>query len=97
MRGDMSCEATTSSLDSIHGNCATSAIGTVSLLYSRKIVGWEVYAEESGEHAASLLQRTALGEAIQTWRAPLVLHADNGSPMKSATLLVTLQWLGVTP
>ncbi len=26
-----------------------------------------------------------------------VLHADNGSPMKSATLLATLQWLGVTP
>lgn len=66
-------------------------------LYSRKIVGWEVHATESGEHAATLLRRTALSEAIQTWRAPLVLHADNGSPMKSATLLVTLQWLGVTP
>lgn len=66
-------------------------------LYSRKIVGWEVQATESGEQAASLLCRTALSEAIQTWRQPLVLHADNGSPMKSATLLVTLQWLGVTP
>jgi putative transposase len=66
-------------------------------LYSRKIVGWEVQATESGEQAATLLRRTALSEAIQTWRAPLVLHADNGSPMKSATLLATLQWLGVTP
>ena len=61
-------------------------------LYSREIVGWEVHATESGEQAATLLRRTALGEAIQTWRAPLVLHADNGEPMKSATL----QWLGVT-
>jgi len=66
-------------------------------LYSRKIVGWEVQATESGEHAAGLLRRTALGEAIQTWKQPLVLHADNGSPMKSATLLATMQWLGVTP
>jgi putative transposase len=66
-------------------------------LYSRKIVGWEVQATESGEHAATLLRRTALSEGIQTWRQPLVLHADNGSPMKSATLLATLQWLGVTP
>ena len=66
-------------------------------LYSRKIVGWEVHAEESGEHAAALLRRTTLSEGIQTWRQPLVLHSDNGSPMKSATLLATLQWLGVTP
>lgn len=66
-------------------------------LYSRKIVGWEVQATESGEHAAHLLRRTALAEAIQTWQQPLVLHADNGSPMKSAALLATLQWLGVTP
>ena len=65
--------------------------------YSRKIVGWEVQATESGEHAATLLRRTALSEAIQTWQQTLVLHADNGSPMKSATLLATLQWLGVTP
>jgi putative transposase len=66
-------------------------------LYSRKVVGWEVHAEESGEHAAALLLRTSLGEGIDTRQRPLVLHADNGSPMKSATLLATLQWLGVAP
>ena len=27
----------------------------------------------------------------------LVLHADNGSPMKGATMLATLQKLGVVP
>lgn len=66
-------------------------------LYSRKIVGWEVHAEESGEHAAALMQRTALAEAIGRQTRPLVLHADNGSPMKSATLLETLRFLGVQP
>lgn len=44
-----------------------------------------------------MLRRAILSEAIQPWQTPLVLHADNGSPMKSATLLATLQWLGVTP
>jgi len=27
----------------------------------------------------------------------VVLHSDNGSPMKGATMLATLQALGVTP
>ena len=66
-------------------------------IYSRKVVGWEVEVEESGEHGAALVQRTALREGIARQRQPLVLHADNGSPMKSATLLATLQWLGVQP
>lgn len=66
-------------------------------LFSRKVVGWEVHAEESGEHAAALLLRTSLREGIDTVKQTLVLHADNGSPMKSATLLATLQWLGVAP
>ena len=60
-------------------------------IYSRKIVGWEVEVEKSGEHGA------ALREGIARQRQPLVLHADIGSPMKSATLLATLQWLGVQP
>ena len=64
-------------------------------IYSRKAVGWEVHEEESGEHAATLMQRTVLAE--QCWGAPLVLHSDNGSPMKSATLLAKLYDLGITP
>ena len=64
-------------------------------IYSRKAVGGEVYAQESGEHAAELLQRTVMAE--QCWRQPLVLHSDNGAPMKSATLLAKLHELGVTP
>jgi putative transposase len=46
-------------------------------IFSRKIVGWEVYTEESGELAADLLQRTVLRE--QCFKKPLVLHFDNGA------------------
>jgi len=64
-------------------------------IYSRKIVGWEVYGSESGEQAAALMQRTVMAE--QCFRTPLVLHSDNGSPMRSATLQAKLCELGVTP
>jgi putative transposase len=64
-------------------------------IYSRKAVGWEVYEQESGEHAATLMQRTVMDE--QCWGAPLVLHSDNGAPMKSSTLLAKLYDLGITP
>lgn len=66
-------------------------------VYSRKIVGWEVHERECGIHASTLLQRTMLAEGLQRQAQPLVLHSDNGSPMKSSTLLVTMQRLGVTP
>jgi putative transposase len=66
-------------------------------LFSRKIVGWEVHAQESGEYAAALIKRTVLAEAIGRQSRPRVLHADNGGPMKSATLLETLRFLGVQP
>jgi len=64
-------------------------------IYSRKIVGWEVHSEESAEHAADLVERAYLREAIGI--ALLVLHADNGSPMKGGTMLSTLQHLGMIP
>lgn len=64
-------------------------------IYSRKTVGWEVHEQESGEHAATLIQRTVMAE--QCWGAPLVLHSDNGAPMKSSTLLAKLYDLGITP
>lgn len=62
-------------------------------LYSRKIVGWEVFEAEAAEHAAQVVQRAVLAEGCID--RPLVLHSDNGSPMKGATLLETLYRLGV--
>lgn len=64
-------------------------------VYSRKIVGWEVYDTESADHAASVFHKTHLREGVGT--ESLVLHSDNGSPMKGATMLATLQRLGVMP
>ena len=64
-------------------------------IYSRKIVGWEVHSRETGESAAELMQRTVIAE--QCFCKPLVLHSDNGSPMKSYTLQSKLADLGITP
>ena len=62
-------------------------------LYSRKIVGWEVYACESAAYAAEVVRRAVLVEQCRD--QPLVRHADNGSPMKGSALLETLYRLGV--
>jgi len=64
-------------------------------IFSRKIVGWEVHEEENAEHASCLIRKACLAEGIH--QEGLVLHSDNGSPMKGATMLATLQKLGVIP
>ncbi len=64
-------------------------------VFSRKIVGWEVYETESADQASKLFRKTYLREGIAG--VDLVLHSDNGSPMKGATMLATLQRLGVMP
>jgi putative transposase len=64
-------------------------------IFSRKIVGWQVYEAESSELASEVMRDICVRENI----APnqVVLHSDNGSPMKGATMLATLQTLGVVP
>jgi len=64
-------------------------------IYSRMIVAWEIHREETAVHAAVLIAKACLKHGVQ--RDQLVLHADNGSPMKGATMLATLQRLGVVP
>ncbi len=64
-------------------------------VYSRKIVGWQVYEEESSALAADLMTDICQREGIV--RDQVTLHSDNGSPMKGATMLATLQQLGVIP
>jgi transposase InsO family protein len=56
------------------------------------MVGWEIH-DESAAHAATLIRRTHLREDIRD--KPLILHSDNGSPMKGASMLETLYQLGV--
>lgn len=64
-------------------------------IYSRKIVGWQVYDNESSALAADLIKDICKRERIR--KGEVVLHSDNGSPMKGATMLATLQELGVMP
>ena len=62
-------------------------------VWSRKIVGWAVHEEESAELAQALVQKAIDDEGADSRK--LVLHADNGGPMKGSTMLATLQRLGV--
>ena len=62
-------------------------------IFSRKIVGWAVHDNESSAHATVLLKEIYARENIRPNQ--LILHSDNGSPMKGSTLLATLQQLGV--
>ena len=66
-------------------------------LYSRKIVGWEVHADDSSDHAVHLVRRTALAEGIAALADKPVLHGDKGSTLKATTVLAMLNWLGVKP
>jgi putative transposase len=62
-------------------------------IFSRKVVGAEVYDQESGQHAANLLQHCVRMECVAQHQ--LVVHSDNGSPMKSSTLLAKMYELGI--
>lgn len=62
-------------------------------VWSRKIVAWAVHTEETSEHASALLKQAYRCEGVS--EGSLVVHMDNGSPMKGATLVATLEKLGV--
>lgn len=64
-------------------------------IYSRKLVVNEVHESESSEHAGRLLARGCLRE--RTAGRPLVLHSDNGTTMKGASMLAAMYELGVVP
>jgi transposase InsO family protein len=62
-------------------------------VWSRKIVGWAVHEEETAAHAAALFLSICRAQRLDP--AGIVLHADNGGPMKGATMVATLERLGV--
>lgn len=64
-------------------------------VFSRLISGWEVHLDESAQHAATLIDKACLKHRVH--KGQLVLHSDNGSPMKGATMLATLKRLGIMP
>lgn len=62
-------------------------------VWSRKIVGHEVHATECASLAAQMMAAACAAEGVGD--GVLVLHSDNGGPMKGATMLAKLQELGV--
>ncbi len=64
-------------------------------IWSRKIVGWDVHGAESPDLAADLAAKTCAELGVDP--EGIVLHSDNGGPMKGATMLATLERLGVIP
>jgi len=62
-------------------------------IFSRKIIGWQVYAIENSKLAGEVMRDICERENIVPDQ--VVLHSDNGSLMKGATMLATLQALGV--
>lgn len=63
-------------------------------VWSRKIVAAKVFEKECMENSAVLFSQACLMHGVDPNQ--LVLHSDNGGPMKGATMLATLQKLGVT-
>ena len=63
-------------------------------IFSRKIVGWTIHLDERAQYAAQLMAEVCRADAIPK-DPPLYLHSDNGGPMKGATMLATLQRLGI--
>jgi putative transposase len=64
-------------------------------IFSRKIVGYNVFDGESAEHAATTFKKIYKSEGLT--KDKVTLHSDNGKPMKGVTMLATLQTLGVMP
>ena len=62
-------------------------------IFSRKVVGWQVFDCESAERAAALLEDICRRQGIRAHQ--VTVHSDNGSPMKGETMLATMQRLGV--
>jgi Transposase and inactivated derivatives len=64
-------------------------------VFSRKIMGWAVDEEESSQIASAVILEACMRHGVDPDQ--LILHSDNGGPMKGATMLATLQWLGIVP
>jgi len=62
-------------------------------VYSRKIMAWTVHSEECMHHSATLIDTMCHEHGLDP--RGIILHSDNGGPMKGSTMLATLQRLGI--
>lgn len=66
---------------------------TIIDVWSKKIVGWQVADIESYTISEQLFTRMMVRYKLSS----VYLHSDNGNPMKSGTILMTLYKLGIVP
>lgn len=64
-------------------------------IWSRKIRGWAVHEVQDDEIAAAVFRSACAANGVDP--SGIVLHSDNGDPMKGTTMLQTLEDLGVIP
>jgi putative transposase len=64
-------------------------------IFSRMIVGWTIEEVESADHGGWLIDQICQEQGIT--KGQLTLHSDNGGPMTGATMVATLERLGVIP
>ena len=64
-------------------------------IWSRKIIAARVHETESMDLSAALIRQSCM--LHNTGPENMVLHSDNGGPMKGATMLATMRQLGITP
>ena len=64
-------------------------------VWSRKIMAATVFLQERDQNSAYLFMDAVRQHDVDS--EGLILHSDNGSPMKGSTMLATLQQLGVMP
>lgn len=62
-------------------------------IYDRCITGFRVEENQSSKLAAEMVEDAVLKRGANTSR--LVLHSDNGGPMKGSTMAITLDRLGI--
>ena len=63
-------------------------------IYSRYVVGWMIAERETAALAQALVETTYQRQGIA--REQLILHADNGGPMRAKSLALLLDDLGVS-
>lgn len=64
-------------------------------VWNRKIMAATVFSVERDQNSSLLVMNTVCRHDIDP--EGLILHSDNGNPMKGSTMLATLQQLGVMP
>lgn len=63
-------------------------------IWSRRIVAAQVHDRQDAALAAELLHDLCNEQGLRSEK--LVVHSDNGAPMKGSTMLATMQALGIT-